>query len=210
MPCDLSQRENNHSATRDSPAVKDRHWLKVDLAPSQFHIRAGWFLHPGQLSTRKLLMGETSSLRHAKGTTLCHSRCGWPHLVLHQQRALRGVGEMGSSPLDHQLKGGVWLNIGQILFPQDGARAALDAKELQDKQILTRQEINSRTDYPYKLEQSESAACVCARGLLPRAYVLTLPEAVTITIIFCRLNSSLANVSMLISFLIWLRGFRAS
>lgn len=60
----------------------------------------------------------------------------WPHLVLHQQRALRRVGKMSSSPLDHQLKGGVRLNIGQILFPQNGARAALDAKELQDKRSL--------------------------------------------------------------------------
>lgn len=67
---------------------------------------------------------------------------GWPHLVLHQQRALGRVGEMGSSPLDHQLKGGVRLNIGQILFPQNGARAALDAKELQEKQILTRDRKN--------------------------------------------------------------------
>lgn len=39
---------------------------------------------------------------------------------------------------------------------------------------------------------------------------LTFPEAVTITIIFWRLNSSLARLSMLISFLIWLRGFLAS
>lgn len=45
---------------------------------------------------------------------------------------------MGSSPLHHQLKGGVWLNIGQILLPQNGSRAALDAKELQEKQMLTR------------------------------------------------------------------------
>lgn len=65
------------------------------------------------------------------------SQHAWPHLVLHQQRALRRVGKMSSSPLDHQLKGGVWLNIGQILFPQDGARAALDAKELEENKYLT-------------------------------------------------------------------------
>lgn len=74
-----------------------------------------------------------------KATHGSSSQCAWPHLVLHQQCALRGVGKMSSSPLDHQLKGGIWLNIGQILFPQDSARAALDAKELQDKQILDSQ-----------------------------------------------------------------------
>lgn len=42
---------------------------------------------------------------------------------------------MCSRPLDHQFEGGVWLDIGEILFPQDGARAALNAKKLQDKQI---------------------------------------------------------------------------
>lgn len=44
---------------------------------------------------------------------------------------------MGSGPLDHQFKGGVWLDTGEILFPQDGARAALNAKKLQDKQIIS-------------------------------------------------------------------------
>lgn len=42
---------------------------------------------------------------------------------------------MSSGSLHHQFKGGVWLDIGEILFPQDGARAALNAKKLQDKQI---------------------------------------------------------------------------
>lgn len=59
----------------------------------------------------------------------------WPHLVLHQEGALWGVGEVSSGSLHHQFKGGVWLDIGEILFPQDGARAALDAKKLQDKQV---------------------------------------------------------------------------
>lgn len=47
---------------------------------------------------------------------------------------VQGVREVSSSSLHHQFKGGVWLDIGEILFPQDGARAALNAKELQDKQ----------------------------------------------------------------------------
>lgn len=82
--------------------------------------------------------GRNLSCEIRKGNTLGCSRHGWPHLVLHQQRALGWMGEMGSSPLHHQLKGGVWLNIGQILLPQNGSRAALDAKELQEKQMLTR------------------------------------------------------------------------
>lgn len=45
---------------------------------------------------------------------------------------------MGSCPLDHQLKGGVGLDVREILFPQDGARAALDAKKLQYKQLARR------------------------------------------------------------------------
>lgn len=200
--------------------------MKVDLVPSQFHITDVWFLHPGQKlakprpPTQELLMecpntGEISAVKYAKGSTLWLQSCGRPHLVLHQQRALGRVWEMGSSPLHHQLKGGVWLNTGQILFPQNAARAALNAKELQEKQILTHDRKKLKNQFnPHKLEQSKPAVCArtcaCTKGLLPRAPMLTLPEAVTITIIFCRLNSSLANVSMLISFLIWLRGFRAS
>lgn len=42
---------------------------------------------------------------------------------------------MSSGSLHHQFKGGVWLDVGEILFPQDGARAALNAKKLQDKHI---------------------------------------------------------------------------
>lgn len=45
------------------------------------------------------------------------------------------MGEVSGGSLHHEFKGGVWLHIGEILFPQDGARAALDAEKLQDKQV---------------------------------------------------------------------------
>lgn len=62
MPYFLSQRENSHAAIRDSLAGKGKHWLKEDLAPNQFHVRAEGSLHPGQkmaeirLPTQELLM----------------------------------------------------------------------------------------------------------------------------------------------------------
>lgn len=118
---------------------------------------------------------------------------------------------MGSSPLDHQFKGGVWLDIGQILFPQDGARAALNAKKLQDKQVigslLERQTKELIPSLKIRASAIPTKGSLCStpgtsEGLGPGASTpLTLPEAVTITIIFWRLNSSLARVSMLISFL---------
>lgn len=56
-----------------------------------------------------------------------------PHLVLYQEGALRGVGEVGSGSLHHQFKGGVWLDAGEVLLPQYGARAAFNAKQLKGK-----------------------------------------------------------------------------
>lgn len=43
-----------------------------------------------------------------------------------------------------------------------------------------------------------------------KGYSHTFPDAVTITIIFCKLNSSLERFSMVTSFLTWLWGFLAS
>lgn len=160
--------------------------MKVDLVPSQFHITDVWFLHPGQKlakprpPTQELLMECPKHGRNMQKAAHCGcSPCGWPHLVLHQQCALGWVGEMGSSPLDHQLKGGVWLNIGQILFPQNGARAALNAKELQEKQILTRDRKKLKNQfYPHKLEQSKPAAyaCACPLGLARSPCLRLLPS----------------------------------
>lgn len=75
-----SQRENSHSAIRNSLAGKGKHWLKEDLAPNQFHVRAGGSLHPGQkmaetdfqpksFSWNDQGMAEISTVKHTKGNT---------------------------------------------------------------------------------------------------------------------------------------------
>lgn len=53
-----------------------------------------------------------------------------PYLVLDEQGALWRVGEVGCCSLHHQLEGGAWFHIPQVLLPQDGARTALNAKKL--------------------------------------------------------------------------------